>query len=782
MKTNDNPVHEGWLLDVYPNEGGVTVWLLTNEGARVCLSQAFPLPFYAAGPDHRLTQLTEYLTACHPVARLERTSRKDLFSGFIPVLVIQLPTPAALPPLFKRVSRRFPDLTYFDVDIPLSVRFAQRTGVFPFTHCRFWAYENRLYQLETLESRWDLQLDLPPLRLLTLIPETDPFYQPPQSVTLQGAQTTCRLSLENEPVFLTQLDGLLRKYDPDVILSAYGDTWLFPYLLTLAEKHALPFNPNRDETRTPQRRAAFSYHTYGRTEHRGEQVHLFGRFHIDHKNAAMYRQSDLLGVVEVSRLSALPLQDAARKSPGAGITAMQMLVALENGLLVPYEKNQVEAFKTPLELIRADRGGLVAQPIPGLHQHVASLDFFSMYAQIMARFNISPETVKEASPHAHLRAPELGVVVEQGMPGLVPQTVAPILKKRKEIKAHLAALDPRDCRIPTLEALATALKWLLLVGFGYMGYKRFRWGRVEAHECVTAFGRRALLQAKAIAEARGFEVIYFNVDGLYVKKEVALHPRDFQPLLDEIEAQTGLTLALEAVFAWIAFLPSRTNAAVPVANRFFGVFPDAAGRSSLKVRGLEIRRHDTPPFVAEVQTALLEILAQTRTPAQLSQALPALVQHLRQQLTALRAGKIPLEKLVCTQVLSRELSAYRVPSPGAKAAQQLEMQGKTLQPGQKVRFLHTLPHPTVWGVSAPNYAIDTRRYETLLIRAAANLFQPLGVDEETLKTWLLYPTQFTLLPKVYDTPSQWALPLESLLMQPPHGAPHEQIPTPPKDL
>ncbi len=740
----------------------MAIWFLTDQDERLCLSHPFPITFFAAGPDHRLSQLGKYLSNTHPAARLDRTYQKDLFSSSIPVLSIHLPTPAALPVLFKRIYQRFPDLTYFNVDIPLSVRFAHATGVFPFTKCRASSYENRLYQLEALESRWEIQLEPPPLRLLTLVPDTDPFYQPPRVLTLQTAHETRRLSLEKETLFLSQLDGLIRKLDPDMIISAFGDTWLFPYLLTLSEKHQIPFNPNRDETITPRRRAAFSYHTYGRTEHRGEQVHLFGRFHIDHKNAAMYRQSDLLGVVEVSRLSALPLQDAARKSPGAGITAMQMWVALENRLLIPYQKGQVEAFKTPLELIRADRGGLVGQPVTGLHQHVAGIDFFSMYAQIMEHFNISPETVVKSSLSENIRAPELGVVVEQGKPGLVPQTVAPILKKRKAIKSQLATLDPRDCRVPALEALATALKWLLLVGFGYMGYKRFRWGRVEAHECVTAFGRRALLQAKKIAEDLGFEVIYFNVDGLYVKKENATQPRDFQFLLDTIEERTGLTIALDGVFDWIAFLPSRQNEAVPVANRYFGVSTDSTRRPALKVRGLEIRRHDTPPFVVETQTALLEILAQTRLVDELPKKIPALVKHLRQQLTALHTGDIPHEKLVCAQVLSREPAAYRVPSPGAKAAQQLEQQGKTLRPGQKVRFLHTHYRPTVWGLSDTQPEIDTRRYETLLLRAASNILQPLGVNEETLKIWMLYPTQFNPPPTVSSDVSQWALPLESL--------------------
>ena len=42
----------------------------------------------------------------------------------------------------------------------------------------------------------------------------------------------------------------------------------------------------------------------------------------------------------------------------------------------------------------SDQGGLVYQPVTGLHRHVAELDFISMYPSIMVHYNISPETIR----------------------------------------------------------------------------------------------------------------------------------------------------------------------------------------------------------------------------------------------------------------------------------------------------------------------------------------------------------------------------------------------------
>ena len=49
--------HDGWLLDLYPDADGLTLWLLGDDGARRRLHHAFPVTFYAAGPFPRLRAL-----------------------------------------------------------------------------------------------------------------------------------------------------------------------------------------------------------------------------------------------------------------------------------------------------------------------------------------------------------------------------------------------------------------------------------------------------------------------------------------------------------------------------------------------------------------------------------------------------------------------------------------------------------------------------------------------------------------------------------------------------
>jgi DNA polymerase-2 len=279
--------------------------------------------------------------------------------------------------------------------------------------------------------------------------------------------------------------------------------------------------------------------------------------------------------------------------------------------------------------------------------------------------------------------------------------------------------------------------------FGYLGYKNARFGRIEAHQAVTAYSRECLLQAKEAAEDTGFTVLHLYVDGLWVQRKnqdgsgKALTIQEVQPLLDEIAIRTGLPIALDGIYRWVAFLPSRIDARVPVANRYFGVFQDR----SIKVRGIETRRHDTPPFIAQTQMALLECLAKTPNANQLSECLPSLIALLRRQIQLLRSGSVPIQDLVVTQKLSRELSLYRTPSPAARAAMQLQAAGKPVRPGQPIKLLYILGEPGVhaWDCPpAPSLAqLDIAIYMKLMLRAAEAVIQPLGISPDQLSTWVM---------------------------------------------
>ncbi len=696
----------GWLLDVYAEEDGITLWLLTDGDKRLCLRMDFDITFYAAGDFSLLRQA--WIDLKEKDVRLERTIRRDLFLGERDVMAVTTSNPAGLQKLFGELQRQFPSLDYYDADIPVILRFIARTNTYLLGRCHVRFDEEWIRSIEPLSSPWEIDPAPIPLRILTLTPDCNPAIRKPKQLHVKYGQSKYNLSLDSPRLFMIGLKADLQRLDPDLILTDYGDTWLFPQLITWSEETGIELNPNRDETRPVMTRKADSYFAYGQVTYRGAQSYLFGRWHIDRKNAMSFGEYGLEGAMEQACVTGIGVQEMARKSPGAGITAMQMLTALCNGIMVPVQKQQVEGRKTLSELIRADHGGLIYQPLIGLHGNVAQIDFSSMYPAIMVKHNISPETVG----------------LENAPEGLIPKTLRPLLEKRLMLKNILSDLDPRDCRVEILKARAAALKWLLVVCFGYLGYKNARFGKIESHEAVTAMSRELMLQAKEVAEDMGFTVIHMYVDCLFVQQEGFHKPSEFTPLMNAIEEKTGIPIALEGVFKWVAFLASKRDVRVPVPNQYFGAFQDG----TLKYRGIELRRRDTTLWVRKIQLAVLEVLAGANTPHEFADRIPyvmALVECAKQEL---RIGRVPLEELVIRQRLSRLIEAYKTPSPAARAALQLQAHGRQFAPGQSLEFLFarnaTGVHAWELDETLDSGRLDTKRYCKLLDRAVQTVLDP----------------------------------------------------------
>ena len=163
----------GWLLDVYAEpEGGIILWLLTDDNKRLRLHMDFTVTFYAAGDFSLLRQAWIYLK--DKDVKLERTIRRDLFLGERDVLSITTSNPSKLPKLFADLSRQFPSLDYYDADIPLSLRFIAHTTTHLLGRCHVELDDDWVRAIEPLNSPWEIDPTPIPLRILTLSPDVNP--------------------------------------------------------------------------------------------------------------------------------------------------------------------------------------------------------------------------------------------------------------------------------------------------------------------------------------------------------------------------------------------------------------------------------------------------------------------------------------------------------------------------------------------------------------------------------------------------------------------------------
>ena len=695
----------------------MTIWLQTPSQTTHRLIDSFEPAFYVHGEAVQLQRLKEALSRRAPSITTRHTERQDIWQARpTEVLEITVKQPTALRSWVRWVHQFDSHLKLYNSDIMLASFYCWQRKVFPLARVEVETdSEGRITEIECRDDPWQIDYDLPPMKVMRVrlegLGRVDPKHGRRELLEVQIEDECFVLDEYGEPTALS-FQHMLKKYDPDLILTEWGDSTILPLLREQAQRLKLSLSLNRDPSVEVQQSRSRSYMSYGRILFKDSATTLFGRLHVDTYNSFIADKCDLSGLWESVRVTKLPIQYAARTSMGTGISYMQMELAYQDGVLIPEQKAEPEELKSPDELLLADRGGLVFLPQTGFHENVAELDFVSEYPSIMARFNISPETVNcRCCPDAP-RVPELGYRVCQKRRGITSRVVEKLIAKKDQYKL-------RQHEAKSYKLRRDALKWLLVCCFGYTGYRNARFGKIEAHEAINAVARETLLVGKEIAENQGYEVIHGLVDSLYVQRFGSTRS-DFERLAKDIEQATKLPIALEAVYRYVVFFPSKQFADVPVPNRFFAVSEDG----ELKVRGLESRRHDTPPIVGRMQREVLEILAEAHDYESYCQKLEEAREIFQSYREELEHGTVPIQDLVITKRLTRSPQAYKKANLTAIVAQQLYGSGVNLRPGQMVQYIITdaknpLPNDRVraYVLWEGWHGYDRRKYGELLEEA-----------------------------------------------------------------
>jgi DNA polymerase-2 len=721
----------GWLFDIYSAEHGMVLWMISAEGKRMSFTIPYRPSFFVDAPPRVMQRVKGALGKTKLPVSISMAEQHDFWTGDIRSVLRVSSATSHFQALVHRVSR-IDGVELFNCDIVPEQLFFYDSGLFPLAFCEFETREGIIHGIRALNSPWDRDYSLPPLSIMKLSADTNganPNYGAknyPLRVEMDGSEYL----LENDGLLET-LGKMLLREDPDIILTEWGDSFIIPRLLRVARKQKKHLSFNRDAQRDITTRRGASYFSYGRIVYRAPAQNFFGRWHIDVENSFIASETGLDGLFELARLTKIPVQRLARTSPGTGISSMQLDMAVCENILIPWRKRMPEDFKSALELLVTDKGGLVYLPKPGIYDTVMEIDFASMYPAIMVNHNISPETINCPCCDG-IPVPEIGHHVCQKRRGLVPKVLEPILEKRRLYKEMMKQTGDAAEKA-MYKRRQTALKWVLVTCFGYLGYKNARFGRIEAHEAVTALGREKLLRAKEIAEQKGFRFLHAIVDSLWVQKHGMIEA-DQNELLRAISEAVGITIALEGNYRWIAFVPSRTAPRVAVANRYFGLFDTG----ETKLRGLEIRRSDMPPIVKRMQAEMLQVLMGAANSEEFMQKEAEIMTILQKYVARVRSGKVLAEELVISRRMSKNPSDYKTNTAMAAASQALAAAGVNPQPGERVELIIVDSHAKDQVIKAIPYTpniekvdkYDVDQYAELLIRAAETiLLREIGKEE-----------------------------------------------------
>src|SRR5918994_361963 len=526
-----------------------------------------------------------------------------------------------------------------------------------------------------------------------------------EKITDSNKSTVLKLSLNYPAKALTlakQIQAFggrfdrFRIYNADLLPAQYyfydRDLFPFPHLIYRAEVNNIPLIMGRESIplKKPDSKGS-SYISYGKIYFKPTTTKLLGRIHIDVSNSFFLDEGTngggLHGLYEISRLCRMPLHTASRASIGRCLSSLQFYYATKKDILIPWKPTLAEHFKSFEELLIADRGGFIFEPELGVHEQAAEFDFVSLYPNVMLQKNISAETVHcYCCPNSKLRVPELDYNICEKSTGIVPTSLGIVLEKRASYKKLKEDININKSLRAVYDARQSALKWILVTSFGYLGFNNAKFGRIDAHISVCAFDRQIFLKAAKVAEKCGFRVIHGIVDSIWIQKK-GTKQQDYLELKEAIEDMMGFSISFEGIYRWIVFPPSKVNDNLPVVNRYFGAFDD----NNIKIRGIETRRHDTPSLFAKFQKEILEVMASGRDIEEVRRLMPKVFEHFERYRQRLKDRSISLEELAFAKRRSKDFNEYQINRKTAEnnAMKQLNTEGKLLEGGQILRYVIT---------------------------------------------------------------------------------------------
>lgn len=313
---------------------------------------------------------------------------------------------------------------------------------------------------------------------------------------------------------------------------------------------------------------------------------------------------DHTGIVYWSRLSYTPPRMLNYATIGRILTTIEALEARKHKYLIINGFGRRESWRSLRSLLETDRGGLVYSPKPGLYWDICQIDYNSLYPSIIAKYNISGETIDNPycrNKYVVKNSPHIICMDRRGLVSIVLDKLVRLREKTKMLRAQT------NNEVYSLRS--KALKWMLVSGFGYLGFKNSLFGSIMAHETVTWYARRILREAQWLLEKRGYKVVHVIIDSLFVQGG------DCEKALRIVE-ETGMPAKIEAEYTWL-YIPETKNTGLGAANKYYGRL--ASGE--MKIKGVMCVRKNTPIFIRETQLEAINKLGEAGKPEELKEKL-----------------------------------------------------------------------------------------------------------------------------------------------------------------
>ncbi|KAJ2095769.1 DNA-directed DNA polymerase alpha catalytic subunit pol1 [Coemansia sp. S100] len=340
-------------------------------------------------------------------------------------------------------------------------------------------------------------------------------------------------------------------------------------------------------------------------------------------------------------------------------------------------------------------GGLVLEPKRGFYDRfVLLLDFNSLYPSIIQEYNICFTTVRrtnDALPDTP--APDLA-------PGILPRLLKTLVDRRRQVKQLLKRpTSPEEAG--QLDLRQRALKLTANSMYGCLGFTHSRFYAKPLAMLITARGREILQATRDLALSDGLEVIYGDTDSIMIATradalaDVYEMGAQFKRRVNE--RYRLLELDIDGVFKRLLLLKKKKYAALLITAPEKHL-DGSEYQTQLESKGLDLVRRDWCGLSHDVSDYVLKQLFADHVGSEDDEnsVMTRVHEHLAKVATAVRQGKVPLDKYTVHKGLTKPPENYpdKKSQPHVLVALRLRERGEPVRSGDTVPYIICDPQCT----------------------------------------------------------------------------------------
>ena len=429
-------------------------------------------------------------------------------------------------------------------------------------------------------------------------------------------------------------------------------------------------------------------------------------------------------LIVISRIARMPIDDISRMGVSQWIRSLLYYEHRQNGILIPRRQELDNRSSNVVnEAIIKDkkfRGGLVVEPVEGIHFDVTVMDFASLYPSIIKVKNLSYETVRCSHDACKKNTiPQTNHWVCTKKNGLTSVLIGSLRDLRVNYYKNMAKNDTLTVEEKQLfTVVSQALKVILNASYGVMGAEIFPLYFLPAAEATTATGRHIIMDTIDKCKESGIDVLYGDTDSLFVKKPTS---KQIEDIITKAKMDHNVELEIEKEYRYVVLSGRKKN--------YLGVTKNG----KVDVKGLTGKKSHTPPFIKTLFYELLDILSEIKTAEEFKRAKNKISDKITECARKVQAKEIPLQDLAFNVMISKAPRDYTKTVPQhIRAAKQLESI-REIKKGDIISYIKILNKPGVRPIEmARKSEIDTSKYMEFMESTLDQLTSSMDLDFDTI--------------------------------------------------